>query len=88
MRMRISYGMAWHGQPDDKLKGIQQMISDSAKLIEDAKSNYLRKTGESLANPGDFRKTYWSLVNTVLNKAKVLINTASAKEWIVYNRLH
>ena len=61
------------GQPDDKLEGIKKMISDGAKLIEDAKSNYLRKTGESLANPGTSSKTYWSLINTVLNKAKVPI---------------
>ena len=62
-----------NGQPDDKLEGIQQMISEGAKLIEDAKRNYLRKTGQNLANPGTSSKTYWTLINTILNKAKIPI---------------
>ena len=45
------------------------MVSEGAKLIEDAKRNYFLKVGETLANPGTARKTYWSLINTVLNKA-------------------
>ena len=42
-------------------------------MVEDAKQNYLRKTGQTLANPGTSRKTYWSLINTLLNKAKIPI---------------
>ena len=41
-----------NGQPEDKLEGIQKMVADGAKMIEDAKQNYLRKTGQTLANPG------------------------------------
>ena len=44
------------GQPDDKLEGIQKMISDGTKLIEDARKNYLRKSGQILANPETSRK--------------------------------
>ena len=62
-----------NGQPDDKLEGIQKMISEGAKLIEDAKRTYLRKTGQTLANPETSRKTYRTLINTVLNKAKIPI---------------
>ena len=62
-----------NGQPDDKLEGIQQMISEGVKLIEDAKRNYLRKTGQPLANPGTSSKTYWTFINTILNKAKIPI---------------
>ena len=62
-----------NGQPDDKLEGIQKVISDGAKLTEDAKKNYLRKIGQILANPGTSGKTYWSLINPVLNKAKLSI---------------
>ena len=61
------------GQPNDKLEGIQKMISEGGKLIEDAKRNYLFKAGKTLANPATSRKTYWSLINTVLNKAKIPI---------------
>ena len=49
------------------------MISEGGKLIEDAKRNYLFKAGKTFANPATSRKTYWSLINTVLNKAKIPI---------------
>ena len=62
-----------NGQPADKLEGIQKMICEGAKMIEDAKKNYLRKAGQSLANPGTSGKTYWTLINTLLNKAKIPI---------------
>ena len=62
-----------NGQPSDKQEGIQKMISEGSKLIEDAKRNYFLKAGNTLANPGTSRKTYWSLINTVLNKAKIPI---------------
>ena len=48
------------GQPNDKLEGIQKMISEGGKLIENAKCNYLFKAGKTLANPATSRKTYWS----------------------------
>ena len=62
-----------NGQPSDKQEEIQKMISESSKLIEDAKRNYFLKAGNTLASPGTSRKTYWSLINTILNKAKILI---------------
>ena len=58
------------GQPDDKREGIQKMVSDGSKLIEDAKRNYSLKVGQTLADPGTSSKTYWTLINTVLNKVK------------------
>ena len=62
-----------NGRPDNKLEGIQKMISEGAKMIEDAKQNYLQKAGQTLANPETSSKAYWSLINTVLNKAKIPI---------------
>ena len=47
------------------------MISEGAKLVEEAKRNYFFKAGKILANPGTSSKAYWSLINTVLNKAKI-----------------
>ena len=46
------------GQPDDKLELIHKMISDGTTLIEDARKNCLRKSGQILANPKTSRKTY------------------------------
>ena len=62
-----------NGRPASKFEGIQKMISDGATMIDEAKQIYLRKTGASLANQGTSSKTYWSLLNTVLNKAKTPI---------------
>ena len=60
-----------NGRPDDKLEGIQKMISEGARLIEEAKRNYFLKGGKTLANPGTSSKTYWTLINIVLNKVKI-----------------
>ena len=61
------------GQPDDKREEILKMVSDGSKLIEDAKRNYFLKVGQTLANPVTSSKTYWTLINTVLNKVKIPI---------------
>ena len=49
------------------------MISVGSKLIEDTKRNYFLKAGNTLANPWTSNKRCWSLINTVLNKAKIPI---------------
>ena len=59
------------GQPADKLEEINSMISKCSKMIEDAKQKYFIKAGKALANPETGQKTYWSLLNTVLNKARI-----------------
>ena len=61
------------GQPDDKLEEMKNMTSKCSKMIEDAKRKYFLKAGKTLANPGTGLKTYWSLLNSVLNKAKIPI---------------
>ena len=60
-----------NGRPDDKLEGIQNMISEGARLIEEARRNYFLKAGKTLATPGTSSKNYWTLINTVLNKVKI-----------------
>ena len=40
-------------------------------MIENAKRDYLLETAETLANLVTSSKTYWSLINTLLNKAKL-----------------
>ena len=49
-----------NGRPENKPEGIQRMVSEGSKLIEDAKRNYFLKAGNTVANPGTARKTYWS----------------------------
>ena len=47
------------------------MINEGARMIDEAKCNYFRKAGKTLADPGTNSKTYWTLINTVLHKAKI-----------------
>ena len=70
-KSRAYKGFAGSGRPDDKLEGIQKMISEGARIIEEAKRNYSHGAGKTLANPGTSSKTYWTLTNTVLNKIKI-----------------
>ena len=57
-----------NGQPHERLEGIQRIVSQGCKLIEDAKHNYFMKM---VKNADTGQKTYWSLINKVLNKAKI-----------------
>ena len=60
-------------QPVEQLEEIQKMISEGSRMIEDAKQKYLLKVGNTLAIQDTSAKKYWSLVNTVINKAKIPI---------------
>ncbi len=59
------------GGPANKLEDIKLMISEGAKMIGHAKTNYLRKAGQTLADPGTSSNTYYSLINAVLDKTKI-----------------
>ena len=48
------------------------MISEGSRLIEEAIEKYFLKAEKTLASPGTPIKTSWSLINTILNKAKIL----------------
>ena len=57
--------------PSCPISSYETRIEDA--FIEDAKRNYFLTARETLANPGTARKTYWSLITTVLNKVKIPI---------------
>ena len=59
------------GQPNDMLEGIQDMIAQGSKLVEDAKHKYFTNVGRTLSDPSTGTKKYWSLINKILNKAKI-----------------
>ena len=57
----------------ERLEGIQRIVAQGRKLIEDAKHNYFMQIGQTLSNTDASQKTYWSLINKVLNKDKIPI---------------
>ena len=60
-----------NGMSDDKSAGMQQMVDNGRRMIQEAKRNYFLKVGMTLANPETSKKTYWSLLNNVLHKARI-----------------
>ena len=59
------------GQPEDMLEGIQNMIAQGSKLVEDAKNKYFTNVGCTLSDPSTGTKKYWYLINKIFNKAKI-----------------
>ena len=59
------------GQPEDMLQGIQNMIAQGSKLVEDAKHKYFTNVGRILSDPSTGTKKHWCLINKILNKAKI-----------------
>ena len=59
------------GHSEDLFEGIQNMIAEGSRLIEEAKHAYFAKDGRKLSDPSTGTKMYWSLVNKILNKAKI-----------------
>ena len=72
-RNRAYKSFVRNGRPDDKLEAMNEMISKGSKLIEDAKDRYFKKIGTTLSSPETGIKSYWSLINRILNKAKIPI---------------
>ena len=79
-----------NGQPEDRRDGIESMVSQCSKLIEDAKNNYFAKIGEKLSDYTTGIKSYWSLINTVLSKVKILLIPPLLKmtslSWIIWQK--
>ena len=47
------------------------MISQSSKIIAEAKSQYFRQINKTLSNSTAGQKTYWPHMNKIFNKAKM-----------------
>ena len=50
------------------LAGIQDMITQGSKLLEDARRKYFTKIDCMLSDPSIGTKKYWSLIKKILNK--------------------
>ena len=55
------------GEPADMLEGVQNMICEGARLVEEAKTKYFLKIGRTLSNPTTGSKKYWTLINKILS---------------------
>ena len=71
MKNRVFKSFIREGQPDNMLEDIQNMIAQGPKLVEDAKHKYVTNVGRTLSDPSTGTKKYWSMINEILNKAKI-----------------
>ena len=59
------------GQQDDMPAGIQDMIAQGSKFVDDSKHKYFTKIGCMLSDPSTGTIKYWSLIKIIRNKAGV-----------------
>ena len=59
-----------HGfKPEDKIR-VDNFNAECMNAIHEAKESYLINTGGKLADPNCSQKTYWKILNKILNKCK------------------
>ena len=59
-----------HGsKPDDKRR-VDALRDECKKAIQKAKTDYLKNLGNKLTDPSIHQKSYWKIVNRVMNKCK------------------
>ena len=56
-------------KPCDKLT-VDKFLEDCESRIQTAKNNYLNKLGNRLIDPNTSQKSYWKIINRVMNKCK------------------
>ena len=54
------------------LTGIQDMITQGSKFVDDAMRKYFTKIGCMLSGPSTGTNKYWTLIKNIVNKAGIL----------------
>ena len=53
---------------------LENLTTELSSLIRDTKTEYHSKLAAKLVNPSTSAKTYWSILKTLANSKKVLVN--------------
>ena len=61
------------GRKQEDLTLFKNIRNETSKLIISAKEDYYTSLGRKLADPGQGVKAYWSALNRLTNKEKVVI---------------
>ena len=54
---------------EDKIR-LNEFRVDCKKAVEDAKLSYLTKIGKKVNDPNTSQKSYWKIINKVMNKCR------------------
>ena len=60
-----------HGYKEDDKIRVENFRSNCMNAIKEAKENYLKNVGSQLADKNTTQKTYWKVLNRVMNKCKI-----------------
>ena len=67
-RLFINYKR--HGYKLEDKVGLDNFRKKCQEAVETAKLTYLTNMGEKLNNPNTSQKSYWKIINKVMNKCK------------------
>ena len=59
-----------HGYKAEDKTRVDSFSEECKKAITVAKNAFINKSGSALADPNTSRKTYWKIINRLLNKSK------------------
>ena len=66
---RLFKNVKKHGYQNEDMTRLSNLRKECQEAVEGAKTNYLRNIGNKLHNPETCQKSYWKLINKVLNKS-------------------
>ena len=65
---RLFKNVKKHGYQNEDMIRLSNLRKECQETVETAKTNYLKNIGNKLHNPETCQKSYWKLINKVLNK--------------------
>ena len=60
------------GRKPDEWEYVRQVRNDTSAMITNSKDNYFAELGHKLSNPNNGPKTYWTILNRIINKKKTM----------------
>ena len=59
-----------HGYKVDDKNRVDNFCKECEMAINNSKEDYLKKLGDKLINPNTSQKSYWKIINRLMNKCK------------------
>ena len=60
------------GRKPDEWEYVRQVRNETSAMITNSKDNYFAELGHKLSNPNNGPKTYWTILNRIINKKKTM----------------
>ena len=60
------------GRKPDEWEYVRQVQNETSAMITNSKDDYFAELGHKLSNPNNGPKTYWTILNRIINKKKTM----------------